>query len=187
MISPSENKKWFVGTMGFSFQDWIGVFYPRGLKPENFLNYYSRFFNSVEIDSTFYGTPNLKTILRWKSVTPPGFTISLKMPRSITHDGGLRNVEYETNEFIDAVQNLEEKLGVILIQMPPNFKVESLNILKDFIKTLPIDTRFAVELRDKSWFVIDKNIKAPKLFNILRDNNICWVATEYPNIPKIKL
>jgi uncharacterized protein YecE (DUF72 family) len=183
MISPLKNIKWFIGTMGFSFQDWIGVFYPRGLIPEKFLSYYSRFFNSVEIDSTFYGTPNRSTLLRWKSVTPAGFKISVKMPRSITHDGGLRNVEYETNEFIDAVQNLEEKLGVVLIQMPPFFNVDFIETLDQFLKTLPNGNLYAIEVRDKSWFKVDRGEQSPKLVNILSNYNICWAATEYPLVP----
>jgi len=174
---------WFIGTMGFSFQDWIGVFYSSGINQDRLLSYYSRFFNSVEIDSTFYGTPNSSTLLRWKSSTPSGFQISLKMPRSITHDSGLKNVEYETNKFIDAVHILGQKLGIILIQMPPFFSVELIETLDQFLKSLPVGTRYALEVRNKLWFEFDKNTQTPKLVDLLRNYDICWVATEYPGVP----
>jgi uncharacterized protein YecE (DUF72 family) len=183
MISSSGGINWFIGTMGFSFQDWIGNFYPKGLRQDRFLSYYSRFFNSVEIDSTFYGTPNRSKVLRWKTITPMDFKISVKMPRSITHDAGLRNVKYETKEFVERVKELGEKLGVVLIQMPPFFGVEQIGPTTEFLKSLPDGIRYAIEMRDKSWFEIEGNKKSPIFVNILRENDICWAATEYPNVP----
>ena len=170
--------------MGFSFQDWAGIFYPSGLSKDRFLSYYSRFFNSVEIDSTFYGTPNSNTVNRWKSITPPEFKISVKMPRSITHEAGLIDVEYETKEFVDAVRNLDEKLGVVLIQLPPYFNIGLIETLDQFLESLPVGTKYAVEVRNRSWFETNNSIQTPILVNILRKyNNVCWAATEFPDVP----
>jgi uncharacterized protein YecE (DUF72 family) len=61
--------EWYIGTMGFSYKDWVGVFYPEGLGAREYLTYYSRIFNAVEIDSSFYGTPRLSSIERWAART----------------------------------------------------------------------------------------------------------------------
>ena len=77
---------WYLGTMGFSYPDWAGTFYPDTLAQRNYLGHYSRFFNAVEIDSTFYGTPRLTTVKRWATSTPADFRFCPKTPRMITHE-----------------------------------------------------------------------------------------------------
>ena len=112
---------YYIGTMGFSYQDWSGAFYPKGLTGRDYLSYYSRIFNAVEIDSTFYGTPRRESVIRWKESVPDGFRICVKVPRSITHDAKIIDVHKEMEAFINAVRLLGEKLGVILLQFPPSF------------------------------------------------------------------
>jgi len=167
----------YIGTMGFSYQDWSGAFYPKGLAGRDFLSYYSRIFNAVEVDSTFYGTPRRESVLRWKEAAPDGFRISVKVPRSITHDAELIDVSHEMETFIDAVRILDEKLGVILLQFPPSFSNTKLLQVESFIKDLPDDLVFAVEFRHRSWY-------APQTGEILTRHNICWVATEFASVPK---
>ena len=101
--------EWQRGTMGFAFKDWEGVFYPLATPSHKYLHIYSRKFNSVEIDSTFYGTPRQSTILRWREVTPDNFTISLKMPRRITHELRLINTDNEVQDFVMASSLLENQ------------------------------------------------------------------------------
>ena len=86
---------YYIGTMGFSYQAWSGAFYPNGLAGCDYLSYYSRIFNAVEIDSTFYGTPRHESVMRWKEAVPDGFRICVKVPRSITHDAELIDVQTE--------------------------------------------------------------------------------------------
>ena len=168
---------YYIGTMGFSYQDWSGAFYPKGLAGRDFLSYYGRIFNAVEIDSTFYGTPRRGTVLRWKEAAPDGFRISVKVPRSITHDAELIDVSHEMETFIDAVKMLDEKLGVILFQFPPSFSNSKISQVESFIKDLPNDLIFAVEFRHRSWY-------APHTGEILARHNICWAATEFAGVPK---
>ena len=78
---------WYLGTMGFSYKQWVGPFYPDGLNARHHLAYYAERFNGLEIDSTFYGTPAESAIHRWRTVTPQNFKICLKMPRQITQFG----------------------------------------------------------------------------------------------------
>jgi uncharacterized protein YecE (DUF72 family) len=168
---------WYLGTMGFSYKDWQGAFYSSGIKPRNYLQEYSKVFNAVEVDGTFYGTPKPEVVQSWAMNTPDQFVFSLKMPRSITHELELVNSTYYVQEFIDRVLLLGKKLGVILIQLPPKFTSSMLSNFTSFIQDLPGDVRFGVEFRHRSWYT-------SKIAEILEQYNLCWVATEYKRLPK---
>lgn len=176
-IKPS----WFVGTMGFSYKDWEGVFYPRGMKPKEFLSYYSRIFRCVEIDSTFYGTPPLSTISRWRDSVGEDFRFCLKTPRLITHDLRLTNTRGLMDEFVDTVKELQGKLGVILLQFPPSFTLDQYEMLKEFILELPSTVRYAIEVRHRSWY----SNSGEKLASLLKQHNICWASTVFPFLPEM--
>ncbi len=79
-------KNWYLGTVGFSYKDWDGVFYPTGTSPRNYLPRYSKIFGAVELDSTFYGTPPEDRVRQWATITPAEFKFCVKTPRQITHD-----------------------------------------------------------------------------------------------------
>lgn len=111
---------WYLGTMDFSYKDWIGYFYPADVGARDFLKYYCGIFNSVEIDSTFYGTPPVGNVNRWIAVTPEGFKICYKMPKHITHEMELSGARPILVEFIKTMRLLGNRLGVILIQLPPS-------------------------------------------------------------------
>jgi uncharacterized protein YecE (DUF72 family) len=168
----------YIGTMGFSYKDWKSVFYPDDLNPRQYLAYYSRIFNSVEIDSTFYGVPKKDTLAHWAASTPPGFKFSLKTPRSITHELGLTGAWGLMDEYLDAIRHLGERLGVILLQFPPSFKAENLDRLVTFIAKLPAELDFAIEFRDQSWYTAEQAVEAE-----LERYQVTWAATQYPNLP----
>jgi uncharacterized protein YecE (DUF72 family) len=168
----------YIGTMGFSYKDWSGIFYPPGMNSMDYLGYYSRIFKSVEIDSSFYGSPKKSTIQRWKSETPADFKFSLKVPRMITHEMGLVNAWGQMAEFIETIRLLAERLGVILFQFPPSFKVDQMNRLSEFLARLPDDLCFSIEIRDGSWYTAEN-----QLVELLAKRKIGWAATQYPNLP----
>lgn len=168
---------YYIGTMGFSYKEWVGALYPKGLAARDYLSFYSRIFNAVEIDSTFYGIPRREAVNRWKESTPKGFKVCVKVPREITHEAGLVNVDKEMLRFIDTVQILDDKLGVILLQFPPSFASSNANHLSAFLEHLNMDLRFAVEFRHRSWYT------SPTA-ELLAKNKICWVATEFEGMPK---
>ncbi len=168
---------WYLGTMGFSWKDWVGPFYPEGTNANEFLAVYSRIFNAVEIDSTFYGIPRTEVVLNWGSQVPEGFQICAKMPKVITHDMELKGTTPLVNEFLDVMRRLEEKLGVILIQFPPSFTCSHLPALNAFLERLPADIRFAVEVRHRSWHRLETE-------EMLRSHGVAWAATEYEHLPK---
>ena len=126
-----------VGTMGWSYDFWKGGFYPEALPSDQLLTFYSTKFNTVEIDNTFYRIPREKTVLEWKEKTPAGFVFSLKFPRIITHIKMLTDCQEETAIFLERVQLLEEKLGVLLLQFPSLFQAKSLALLREYLSGLP--------------------------------------------------
>jgi len=171
---------WYLGTMGFSYTDWKGVFYPSQMPLRNYLTYYSRIFNCVEIDSTFYGIPRTETVERWNYSTPTYFKFCIKAPRLITHELMLLNVEAALDEFLDSLSGLKDKLGVVLFQFPASFTSAGFDRLRKLVYALPLSIRFAIEVRDISW-----HLQSDELVRVCKDHNICWTATEYPNLPEV--
>ena len=167
-----------VGCQGWNYDDWTTkaggetVFYPRGTRANQMLEFYARVFDTVEVDSTFYAIPASSTVDGWYRKAPDGFTFSLKMPQGITHEYALREPSFPMmEEFCERALLLKEKLGVILIQLPPNFEAskENAQAFREFAAELPKEIRFAVEFRNREWIVdwtfeeLKKNRIAPCL------------------------
>lgn len=140
-----------IGTQGWNYDAWVGPFYPSGTRPADYLTVYSRAFDTVEVDSTFYAIPPVKTVRGWYTRTPPGFTFALKLPQEITHERRLRDVADVTELFCDRARELGEKLGPVLIQLGPDFAPVELPALANLLPTLPRDIRFSVEFRQRGW------------------------------------
>jgi len=168
---------YYIGTMGFSYKDWAGSFYPPGVNARDYLVHYSRVFNAVEIDSTFYGIPKPSSIDRWREQSPDDFKICLKVPRSITHEAGLMGVQGEMGRFIQTISPLGEKVGVILLQFPPSFDLSKMGVFEEFLKSLPKTHLFAVEFRHPSWYI-------PQTRDLLEESAVYWAASEYPGVPQ---
>ena len=168
---------WYLGTMGYSYEDWKGVFYPEGLDKREYLSYYSQFFNAVEMDSTFYGTPRPEYVQRWVQATPQAFVFCPKMPRQITHELRLENAQEEVAVFLQTMRLFEDKLGPILIQFPPDFSRTEIGVLETFLDALPSDLRYAVEFRHRSWHATETG-------EMLQARDMCWVSTEYVHMPQ---
>lgn len=156
-------KNLFIGTSGFSYKDWIENFYPLDLASNQWLEYYSRNFKTLELNSPFYRLPSEKTFLNWKKRTPKDFLFSLKANQRITH---LKRINIDSQIwrwFWERASLLGEKLGVILFQLPPQFKKDAQR-LEVFLKNCRVKVPFAFEFRHQSWF--DEGIfKMLKTFN----------------------
>ena len=166
-----------LGTVGFGYKQWSGVFYPAGMKPASYLSFYSNYFNSVEIDSSFYGTPKADTVVKWGNSVPDTFSLCPKTPQQITHDNRLHRQADEMAHFVKTMAQLGGKLGPILIQMPPDFTTAEKPTLLQFLDELPTTARYAVEFRHLSWEQSDINQQ-------LRQRNICRVSADYVIMPK---
>jgi uncharacterized protein YecE (DUF72 family) len=141
-----------VGTQGWSYGDWAGRFYPAGARSADWLELYARAFDIVEVDSTFYGAPPPERFEAWRDRTPDGFTFALKMPGEVTHDARLRD-ERLALRFCESARALGPRLGPILIQLPPDFDPSQRRAVAEFLPRLPADLAFAIEFRDRRWFI----------------------------------
>src|SRR5688572_20147582 len=164
-----------LGTMGFSYDDWAGVFYPQRIKPGDYLACYARHFDTVELDTTFHATPPPQRVERWADVTPDHFRFCAKAPKTVTHDGLDRRLP-EMREFLDAMRHFGPKLAVILIQLPPSCGIDQFDNVERLLKELPDDIRFAIEFRSASW-------GAQRTLDLLRKHRVALVAAEYLTRP----
>lgn len=172
-------EKWFhIGTMGWSYDFWVGNFYPPDTKPQDFLVEYSKHFSSVEIDSTFYRIPYEQTVKKWRDQTPKDFLFSVKFPQRITHKKMLRASKDDLEFFIKNISFLGDKLGPLLLQFPYSFKADEFDVLKDFISILPSGHRYVVEVKHKSWM-------EEKFYAMLRENNVALASTDVSWMPKL--
>jgi uncharacterized protein YecE (DUF72 family) len=142
----------FIGTQGFSFKDWVGSFYPANAASRRFLEQYSRQFNAVEIDSTFYGVPKRVTISSWRQRTPTRFRFTAKFPQIITHQRMLVDCDDITQHFIDIMRGLGDKLGPLLLQFSYEFGPDRFEVLANYLEGLPDDLQYAVEIRNRDWY-----------------------------------
>ncbi len=166
----------YVGCSGWSYDAWLGHFYPANLERKEFLKYYSQVFNFVEIDSSFYSPPNLFMTKRWASLTPDNFRFAAKFPRSITHEKRLADPEKELRYFFYVMGPLRHKLLALLLQLPPSLTAkEGLKKLETLIHMLDPDFRYAIEVRNTSWF--DKSV-----YKLLSDNNISLAWSQLDTI-----
>jgi uncharacterized protein YecE (DUF72 family) len=177
-ISPPEPGL-YLGTSGWSYADWEGTLYPPGTTPAGRLAEYVKHFTTVEIDSTFYGTPKGTTVERWRNVAPRGFLFAAKFPQEVTHDRNLVGVEAETNAFLRTMAELGDRLGPLLLQLPPSFTVEGMGVLEDFLKGLPEGFRYAVEVRHRSWLGSD-------LTELLGEQGVALTLIDYPRMPRME-
>jgi uncharacterized protein YecE (DUF72 family) len=158
--------KLYIGTSGWSYSSWKGIFYPEKLEQKWWLPYYSEVFNYVEIDSTFYQIPSKNMVKLWDIRTPSHFRFSAKFPSIITHQKKFQDCEKELELFYDAMLPLKDKLLTLLIQFPPNFRVkEGLEALGKYDFFFDEMYRYAVEVRHPSWF-------SDLAYNFFKNNNI---------------
>jgi uncharacterized protein YecE (DUF72 family) len=175
--------KYLIGTSTWSQKDWVGNFYPPNTKPSNFLLEYAKRFPTVEIDSTFYAIPRASVVESWYEKTPPDFVFSAKIPKIITHEQLLRESSDTLRVFLNTISGLKEKLGALLIQLPPDFAatLESVEVMKTFLHSLPTsEFRFALEVRHASWL-------KEKFFDQLRLTGVALTLTDLPVMTGIQV
>ena len=166
-----------VGTQGWNYDAWAGVFYPTETRPADYLGVYARAFDTVEVDSTFYGTPAVSTLRSWRARTPAHFIFALKLPQEITHEQRLRDDTGLTEEFFERVRELGPKLGPVLVQTGPDFEPAELPALVSFLGRIPDDVRTAIEFRHRGW--ISDGVLA-----LLRERNVALTLTDGRWIPR---
>lgn len=170
--------KFLIGTSGWSYSHWKGNFYPQNLNSAKFLDYYQTQFNTVEINSSFYHLPKQITFQNWYQKTAKNFIFSIKASKFITHTKRLKNCREPLNLFLERTKILKEKLGPILFQLPPMFKMNSQR-LKEFLIMLSKTHQYAFEFRHPSWF-------SPEIYELLKKHNTALTIADTPHYPCVE-
>lgn len=168
-----------IGTSGWSYRHWSGLFYPRELTSGQWLEYYVRRFPTVEIDGSFYRLPRVETVDRWREIATPGFAFAAKGSRLITHARRLVSCADAAHVFMDRLGRLGNHLAVVLWQLPPGMECdgETLRRLDEFLGILPGEVRHAVELRHESWL-------RDESFAVLRAHGAAQVHVSSTRMPR---
>lgn len=169
----------YLGTSGFSYSDWVGYFYPRGMPRREWLSYYAREFNALELNSTFYALPRISSVEAMVSKTGEGFLFSVKAHQEMTHQR-----QSDTAVFAAFVRVLQPfidagKLGCVLAQFPYSFgfsrhNQDYLELFRDRLQDLPL----VVEFRNTEWL-------QPEVFDWLRSYNVGFCCVDEPQLPKL--
>lgn len=172
--------KLYIGTSGWNYGHWRGPFYPEDLPQSRWLDFYSRHFDTVEINFSFYRLPERKTFEEWHRRTPDHFSFAAKVSRFYTHMKKLAFPEQNLSRFLENAAGLGEKLSVILFQLPPfwNVNIERLSLLGAYMnaqKILP-DIRCVIEVRNRTWL-------SEEVFKVLKDHNISLCLADWPELP----
>jgi len=139
-----------IGTSGWHYRHWVGTFYPAGMPAARMFMYYQRFFDTVELNNSFYRLPTPEAFRAWRDAAPEDFRFAVKGSRFLTHNKKLKEPEQALANLLPRAELLGEKLGPILFQLPPKWKV-NVQRLGEFLATLPRDHRYAFEFRESSW------------------------------------
>ena len=166
-----------LGTAGWKYEDWVGSFYPS--KKHQFV-YFSKIFNTAEINSTFYNFPGRKVVAAW-SRAPDDFIFTAKVPQEVTHKLRLdvsKGADQRMQEYLQLMAPLRDvrRLGPLLIQLPPSFDFEHVDVLDAFLQTLPGEWEFVVEFRHLSWM-------QDATFDLLRRYQVAYCIVDEPLLP----
>jgi uncharacterized protein YecE (DUF72 family) len=167
-----------VGTSGWAYSHWRGIFYPaQEVTTKNWFAYYANVFRTVELNAPFYRWPKPLTVRRWKREAPPGFIYTVKVNRKITHEKRMREVAKLAGWYYEIAGILGDKMGCFLWQFPPSFKYTPAN-LKNIVTHLDPAHRNAVEFRHKSWWRV-------AVYRALAKRGIAFCAVSAPRMPDI--
>lgn len=136
----------------WAHKPWVGRWYPADVRAGTELALYARLCNAVEGNTTWYAEPSEDTVARWLDQTPPDFRFAFKLPRTVTHERRLQDVADPVRSFLNRIEPLGERIGPVQVQLPPAFGPGGYEVLIAFLRRLPLDWPWAIELRDPGWF-----------------------------------
>ena len=159
-----------IGTSGYHYKHWLGRYYPAGTKANAMLAHYTRDFDTVELNNTFYRLPNESTFDSWREQTPDDFRFAVKGSRFITHMLKLKDAQRGLMNFMPRAERLGSKLGPILWQLPPGWNV-NVERLEEFLSILPPRHRYTFELRNETWMT-------DAVLQVLKNHNAAFCIYE---------
>ena len=170
-------KRWWIGCSGFYYKGWKDRFYPAGLPMRQWFEYYCRYFNTVELNVTFYRFPKPADLKGWYERSPADFRFTVKAPRLITHFKRFHNAKRETSDFYLSVrEGLEDKLGTVLFQLHPGIAYSDENLAR-IVETMDSSFTNAIEFRHESWW-------RPQVYEDLKSEAISFCGISYPGLPE---
>lgn len=163
-----------VGTAGWDYKDWVGPFYPKKLERYVFLQHYAKYFDIIEVNSSFYTPPSLEMTKNWKSRVNDSFRFCLKVWQNISHQSNNPQLELDIDRYIQNIKPLKEIISMLILQFPPWFTCseEHEQHLKLILNNFPKGYKIAIEFRDNSWFEKSK-------LKFLNSNKNIIVVTSY--------
>lgn len=174
---PGKNQKVYVGCAKWGRPEWVGKIYPPKTKEKDFLQHYVKHYNSIELNATHYRIWGEAGIKKWaEKAKGRDFKFCPKMYQGITHRGSFTGKEFITNEFFRGIVAFEEYLGPIFVQVSDSFSPKRKDELFAYLKSLPKDLQFFLEVRHPDWFL--KENEREHFFGFLRDNNFGVVITD---------
>jgi len=159
-----------VGTSGWHYPHWQGVFYPEGLRAHDWLGFYAGHLATVEVNASFYRLPSLATVRTWCATVPADFMFAIKASRFITHRKKLREPHRSLAAFLKVVRAFGRQAGPVLFQLPPHWHCNP-ERLANFLRALPAGLQTAFEFRDRSWHV-------PEVYALLRRHRAAFCIYE---------
>jgi uncharacterized protein YecE (DUF72 family) len=167
---------YYLGCPGWGVATWVGRLFPTATRPTEFLERYARVFNTVEGNTTFYALPRREVVERWRDQVPDDFRFCFKFPREVTHDKLLIDCAGEVATFLDRIAPLGDKLGTLMLQLPPRFDAAQLPRLGAFLAALPAGLAYAVEVRHEAFFRAGRD--ASDLLALLRERGVDLVIMD---------
>ena len=159
-----------IGTSGFHYKHWRGPFYPQKLPASKWLDFYVQHFDTLELNNSFYRLPTIAAFESWRDSTPVNFVFAVKASRFLTHNKKLKDPENALDNLLPRAEHLGKKLGPILFQLPPKWKVNPKRLI-GLLETLPRELRYAFEFRETSWMT-------PEINRILQKFNAAFCIYE---------
>lgn len=192
---------YYLGCPAWGMKTWVGRLFPARTKQAEFLARYSRIFNTVEGNTTFYAIPKSESVARWNEETPDDFRFCFKFPKKITHEKLLKDADEYAHAFVQQLEPLGAKLGTLTLQLPPRFGPKQLDRLGSFLRALPSGRRYAVELRHPAFFAggdeqraadelltelgVDSVILDARGLHASEDPALAEVRASKPNLPLV--
>jgi uncharacterized protein YecE (DUF72 family) len=164
--------RYFIGTSGWHYDGWRGVFYPVKLPKKDWLAFYAGRFLTVELNNSFYRLPTESAFRGWHDTTPAGFYFAVKASRYITHIKRLKDAEEPLSNFMSRAARLKDKLGPVLYQLPSSFHRDDTR-LATFLEKLPPGGRHVIEFRHESWLT-------DEVFEMLRQHRVGFCVFDMP-------
>lgn len=174
--NPASSFEAFVGISRWSSKEWIDHLYPKGTKQSDYLSWYSKAFNTIELNTTHYRIPSPDQVQKWRESAQPGFKFCPKIPQVISHYRKLVNAREETRQFLESISHFQEKMGCCFLQLHESFSPAFFANLEAFLDQWSDEIPLALEFRHPDWFIDQALI--PEVMDLLEEKGVFTVITD---------